>query len=194
MTTPRSFQTATVILGDYVLVAGGAVAPADHSAEIYNVRYGTWIAAPSMLIGRSFHAATALTSDRVLVVGGSSDAAATSAEVFSASKWTWISAGGPKVPRHDGHTASVLADGVALIAGGDVVFDINPVTSAEFYNPYYNVWSSAGYMKSSRSSHTATVLGNGNVLVAGGYGSSSESSELYIPCPPTAYCGPARTQ
>jgi hypothetical protein len=84
------------------------------------------------------------------------------------------------------HTATMLNNGQVLIAGGDggVWPTLNPLTSAELYNPATGTFTSTtGSMNTARYYHTATLLNNGLVLIVGGYGDMGYlvDAELYNP-------------
>jgi hypothetical protein len=72
----------------------------------------------------------------------------------------------------EGASATLLQDGKVLVAGGDgggPIFQvIQPVASAELYNPATGRFSVTGSMAAAREGHEATLLSNGKVLVAGG--------------------------
>ena len=77
----------------------------------------------------------------------------------------WQYAADMSTTRRD-HAVVVLNDGKLMAIGG---FDGNSsVSSAEVYDPYYNMWSSVASMNSARSSLMAVVLDDDRVLVAGG--------------------------
>ena len=175
MTTHRQFHTATRLLDDRVLVAGGACclgAPA--SAEIYDPASGTWSATGPMTERRGGHTATLLPDGRLLVVGGSvgGPRALASAEIYDPATGTW-SATAPLAEARSGHTATLLPDGRVLVAGGFVLVDGSSrpgrsLASAEIYDPATGTWSATGTMAEARGGHTATLLPDGRVLVAGG--------------------------
>jgi N-acetylneuraminic acid mutarotase len=84
--------------------------------------------------------------------------------------------------------ATLLTDGKVLVAGGGG--GLNPVASAELYEPSSGSWTATGNMNGIRSGHTATLLPDGKVLAAGGadrigFGGASvnalASAELYDP-------------
>jgi hypothetical protein len=93
-------------------------------------------------------------------------------------------------------TATLLSDGEVLIAGGatittKVVYEISgltavttvqPLASAELFNPESSTFVPTGSLATARTRHTATLLNSGKVLVAGGAdstGTSLSSAELY---------------
>jgi len=62
--------------------------------------------------------------------------------------------------------ATVLPDGKVLVSGSGGALD--PLSSAELYEPTTGSWSATGNMNGVRTGHTATLLPDGKVLVAGG--------------------------
>jgi len=79
------------------------------------------------------------------------------------------------------HTATLLPSGKVLIAGGSD--GMQPLASAELYDPASKTFTTAGSMTAARAGHTATLLRNGKVLIAGGSDGSQPlaSAELYDP-------------
>jgi hypothetical protein len=82
------------------------------------------------------------------------------------------------------HTSTLLGSGKVLVAGGN--YDtVNPVASAELFDPSgTGSFAATGSMTTAHSSHTATLLGSGKVLIAGGYGSGADylsSAERFDP-------------
>jgi len=71
MSTPRTAQTATLLLAGKVMVAGGYdnVIIWD-TAELYDLASGQWTATGSMATPRYFHTATLLSDGNVLIAGG----------------------------------------------------------------------------------------------------------------------------
>jgi N-acetylneuraminic acid mutarotase len=99
---------------------------------------------------------------------------------FAATSGTWANTGSLNTARTS-HTATLLPNGQVLVAGG-LNASLNPLASAELYNPATGTWSFTGSMAEARSGHTATLLQNGEVLVAGGMTTSCTSTaELYNP-------------
>ncbi|MBV9086892.1 MAG: hypothetical protein JOY79_05365 [Acidobacteriaceae bacterium] len=77
-----------------------------------------------------------------------------------------------------GHTATVVSGGEVLIAGGatistqcvgnTAVTTVQPLASAELFDPASNSFAHTGKMNTARALHSATSLGNGKVLIVGG--------------------------
>jgi len=61
---------------------------------------------------------------------------------------------------------------------------IEPLATADLYDPIDGNWTSTANLNIARAGHTATLLANGKVLVAGGHNEGTLSSaELYNPGP-----------
>jgi hypothetical protein len=90
------------------------------------------------------------------------------------------------VPR-SGHTATLLADGRVLVAGGFTAVEgqLQPIASAELFDPGTGRFSTTAPMPAVRSDATAALLRNGRVLVVGGgvidSGAVDGSAILYDP-------------
>ena len=184
MSTPRGYHAAILLPDGRVLVAGGSSGSYLSSAEVYDPGAGTWSSAGSMAAARTFPGAVLLSDGRVLVSGGSgSGGFLSSSELYDPETNAWSGAGSMSSPRGR-HTATLLPNGKVLVTGG-YYYDSewHYLSSAEFYDPKTNVWSSAGSMFSERVFHTATLLPNGKVLVAGGDNGylPLASAELYDP-------------
>ncbi len=84
------------------------------------------------------------------------------------------------------HTATLLPNGKVLITGG-TGNGLQPLASAELYDPSTGMFTPTGSMTTARTwGHTATLLANGKVLIAGGTNSLTTyapltSAELYDP-------------
>jgi len=85
------------------------------------------------------------------------------------------------------HTATLLPNGKVLIAGGEGdEGNLQPLDSAELYDPSTGMFTPTGSMTPVRTWHTATLLANSKVLIAGGSNRGDTfqplaSAELYDP-------------
>jgi len=83
------------------------------------------------------------------------------------------------------HTATLLTNGKVLIAGGQGFrFSLDPLDTAEIYDPSTGTFAATGSMVTARADHTATLLPDGRVLIAGGWkpgGIVLASAEIYDP-------------
>lgn len=194
MVVNRSDQTATLLPGGKVLVAGGydnQVGNVTPSTELYDPGGNGWTAGGSMAAGRAGHTATALADGKVLVAGGEAPGGGpgvtllSSAELYDPVSAMWSGAANMAESRR-GHSATLLPGGKVLIVGGTLASGASAV-SAELYDPAAGSWSPTGDMATGRYSHTVTALPGGKVLVAGGFsgfGSGAvptASAELYDP-------------
>jgi hypothetical protein len=189
MVTPRSGQSATLLLDGRVLVAGGGNGnDALASAEMYDPATGTWTATGSMTQPRSGQTAVRLPDGRVLVVGY--DVATTrtspplaSAELYDPATGTWAATGRPAAAHITGATVLLRTGRVLLVGGG-----ASRQLSAELYDPTTATWAATGSMHVwTRYWPQATLLSDGRVLVLGGAddpsagGHGLASAELYDP-------------
>ncbi len=113
----------------------------------------------------------ATTTYTVTVTGAGGSVSATArvgVEAFTA-------VGSMSTPRL-GATATLLPNGKVLVAGGHN--GMEPVPSAELYDPATKTFSPTGSMAASRFRHVAVLLPGGKVLLAGG---GTKVCELYDP-------------
>ena len=167
MATGRSGQTATVLTNGKVLVAGGGNA----TAELFDLANGSFSPTGNMEASRSSQTATLLKDGKVLVAGGSdvNGNPLATAELFDPASGTFTPTGS-MIAAHYGHTATLLNNGKVLVAGGTGVSGnaLNPLATAELFDPASGTFAATASMETPRSAHTATLLSNGTVLVTGG--------------------------
>lgn len=196
MNTFRDEYTATLLPNGKVLMAGGACAGGS-SAELYdpaaNNGNGGFTATGPMSAIRVSHTATLLANGNVLVAGGMdtiNQLVLDSAEIYDPA--ANIGAGafsgtGSMAAARQSHRATLLPSGGVLVTGG---YDaaVNPLDSAEVFDPGSGAFTTTGSMATARAGHTATRLPNGKVLIAGGLYAASgvpatflNSAELYDP-------------
>ncbi|MGI9157308.1 MAG: Kelch repeat-containing protein [Marmoricola sp.] len=133
LSVPRANHAAVLLGDDSVLVTGGSGGDAGDislaSAEVFDVRAGSWNTVAPMGGTRTGHAAVRLEDGRVLVVGGESvqrgtRRSLTSAELFdfdSGASGAWSPAGDMSCPRSE-QAAVLLHDGRVLVIAGDAAF------------------------------------------------------------------------
>ena len=131
--TPVEQQTATLLDGGLVLVAGGlneggfGRGGISAGAALYDAATGTWTATSPMPAAHYGQSASLLKNGWVLVEGGQSAAA----EVYEPARGIWVEPGALSTPR-TGASATVLADGNVLVAGGNGPNGL-PQSTAEVY-------------------------------------------------------------
>lgn len=205
MLEARRRHTATLLLDDRVLVAGGVDAAGDplDSAEIFDpdaiatstraARPGavTWTAVPDPLpLPLGGHTATRVPSGLVVLAGGrTAGGVVTDAIVLfdpagSSGAGDFALASVALAEARERHTATLLADGRVLFAGG---LDAGgaALASAEVYDPETDTIAPAPALGAARFDHAAARLGTDEVLVAGGRGTPGgaplASVDLYAP-------------
>jgi len=175
----RGCHTETLLKDGRVLIAGGFDSNASGplaTVELFDPAFETFSATGNMWSARACPTATLLKDGRVLIIGGVdvSGAVLTTAELFDPTNGSFTSAGSMQTARVF-HTATLLQDGRVLVAGGTDQASANllnpaidPVSSAELFDPATGRFSSTGGMIATRFAHTATLLSSGKVLIAGG--------------------------
>jgi hypothetical protein len=81
-------------------------------------------------------------------------------------------------------TATLLNDGTVLIAGGDGGPNLDPLITAELFDPTTGSFTATGSVTEARTGHSATLLNTGKVLVTGGINSNgdvSTTAEVFDP-------------
>ena len=155
---------------------------------------GSFTPTGSLVTATANASATLLRDGRALVVGGRADVSpgaglpkrpgpAGSAELYDPATGTFAATGSLSHARFN-HTATLLPNGRVLIAGGEQGYtDVQPISSAELYDPATGRFSATGAMSHVRTLQTATLLPNGKVLIAGGDDATGplSSAELYDP-------------
>jgi len=179
MTTPRAFNTATLLPNGQVLLTGGINwddGTALDTAEVYDPVAQTFTALNATMAEiRVGHTATLMRNGLVLLAGGCAggantcSAASSSAEVYDpvAQTFTALSAAMLDPGLFD-HTATLLPNGEVLLTGGFASGD-ESVNTAELYDPIAQTFTALNAtMTVPRGGHTATLLPSGQVLIAGG--------------------------
>ena len=191
MNAARASGMEATLANGTILIAGGVSnTTVLSSAEIYTPAKsgtGTWTATGSLHAARQSAGAVSLIDGRVLVAGGkgTQNSILSTAELFDPAAGAWSTTGGMSKPRN-GLIATLLYNGKVLVAGGtDTGKPVDPLASAELYDPSAGTWSPTGSMATGRAFASATLLPSGEVLVAGGVispdGTLGKSAELYDP-------------
>lgn len=183
----RGTATAVALRDGTVLVAGGGVGAVPlATAAVYHPDTERWSATGPLHQARRGHATVRLPDGRVLVAGGiAGDRVLASAEIYDPQTERWKRTDPMTVARL-GLTLTTLSDGRVLAAGGTPGGGggLEPIATAEIYDPSTGSWTSTGPMTDPRFDHTATPLPDGRVLLAGGLGAAGmpqASAELYDP-------------
>jgi len=185
-----SGMEATLSNGTILIAGGVSNTTVLSSAEIYTPSKsgtGTWTTTGSLHAARQSAGTVTLLNGKVLVAGGkgTQNTILSTAELYDPTAGTWATTGGLSKPRN-GLTATLLYNGKVLVAGGtDIGSPVDPLSSAELYDPSAGTWSPTGSMSTGRAFASATLLPSGKVLVAGGVVSSDgtlgKTAELYSP-------------
>jgi hypothetical protein len=169
MSTPRVYESATVLPSGSVLVSGGitsaTAASATETAELYDPATDEFLKTGSMAIARAGHTATLLPSGKVLVVGGANSGPA---ELYDPATETFYKTGTPLWARV-GHTATLLPSGQVLVVGGySLASGDKSIPVAEVYNPSTGTFSLLDPDIPQATRATLTLLPTNDLLVAGG--------------------------
>ncbi len=172
MTTERKAHTVILLttgpFSGQVLIAGGTDAtflPLT-STELYDPVTGVFTAMASMSVPRQLHTATMLENGQVLIAGGFTynfetdfGTGTDTAELYDPLTGVFSLTGTMVSPRYQ-HTATLLTEGPlageVLLAGGESFLE--PIASAELYNPNTNSFTATGSMSSSRAGHVAAEI------------------------------------
>lgn len=178
MADARNGHTATLLLDDTVLVAGGAREQRQHltSVERFDPKTNTWTREKPMDVARWLHAAVRDSEGDVVVVGGRSNAAQqgkgpgvsiADVERFEVKSGTWKALPPMNEPRQ---RTAVIAEptgaGLIVIGGQTATSSTN---YAETWSPGLTEWKPfENHLSMSLSSHTGTRLPSGDLVVIGG--------------------------
>jgi len=177
LSTRRVGHTATALADGRVLIAGGTagrrreaggwLAEAVATAEIYDPGSRRFLPAGSMAAPRTGHAAVRLRTGEVLLAGGSEgEAPVSTAEIYDPAAMRFRPVGGMAVGRVSS-TALLLPDGTVFLAGGSARGG-RVLGEIEIFDPAKGTFRTGGALATPRHKHAAAVLPDGRVLVAGG--------------------------
>jgi len=176
MNAAHASQTATLLPGGKVLVAGGDASP--RGAEIYDPVSGRWTITGNLITGRLWdHKAALLANGKVLVAGGGISGddycdGIDSAELYDPATGQWSPTGSLISTRNDYFSLDnliLLPNGKVLTVGGGSAGECRALKTADLYDSATGRWSATGSLLTGRISNTTTLLANGKVLVAGGF-------------------------
>jgi galactose oxidase-like protein len=181
---PRDSLTATLLLNEKVLIAGGFAplcGPPALIAELFDPNTGMFAYTGAIANDRSGHTATLLVSGKVLLVGGGNNGVA---ELYDPATGIFSPTGSLSTDRSF-PTATLISGDRVLIAGGyaSCIGSTNgPVctiaSTAEIYDPIMQTFTDTAPL--ARAGHTATLLPDGTVLMAGGFDQSGNALDTLV--------------
>lgn len=183
---PRRGHEAVLLPDGQVLVAGGfADGSPLEGVERYDPDADAWTTVAPMGTARLGHSLTLLDDGRVLAAGGAAPGAGgqvrptDTAEIYDPAADAWEPVSSLGLARFE-HTATLLPDGRVLLAGGmtDVDGTLEPVGSAELFDPAAGGFVSTNDLEDPRVNHRAVRLSDGAVLVIGGTGGPRGDTSL----------------
>ena len=180
MLLAREGQTAALVAGHALLIAGGTVpgelfGTVSASAELFDSNTDTWRFVQPMDVPRIGQVTVSLGNGRVLVAGGQDDSfqLQDSVQIFDIRTATWESAAPLPAPAAD-QSGIRLPDGNVLVTGGIV----NGTASRQvwMFEPKNNRWRHLADMRYPRAGHASALLSRNRVLVFSG---SCPWAEIY---------------
>lgn len=175
----RVHSVAAPLPNGDVLIAGGAGAGAEASAELFNPSTDEFTPlTPELKHPRIEAVAVPLPDGDVLIAGGSGSGSEESAELFDPATGTFTAAAGTLEQARVGAVGAALPAGSVLIAGGSAPGESNTAEVFELGKG----GAVTGSLAIERVNAVSASLSGGNVLVAGGHGATAErSAEVYEP-------------
>lgn len=169
--SPRiGFEAARLPDGRVLIVGGWKDGNASADAEIFDPSTGRSQPAGSLTATRGDVSVVALADGRILIAGGfDGRQRLAGAEIFDPVTGTFNRVGPLRDPRSAAES-TLLADGRVLIVGGAAGAPgaVEPLASAEIFDPATGVFTSTGPMAEARYKHAALRLPDGRVLVIAG--------------------------
>lgn len=180
MTSPRAAHVSAALSQNEILLAGGYTSRKDGqpdgilaSAEIFDLRSGTFTRVADMPSPRAEAQAVSLSDGRILVVGGVKEEGGeivpvADAMIFDGSTWKSVE----MAHGRRGHTATLIGrTGEVLVVGG-IDRESQIVGAIEVFDPTtdsFRVLELAGGEKAfARAHHAAVPQGDNSVVVVGG--------------------------
>ena len=134
---------------------------------------GAFMPAGKTIHDRQFHSTVLLPDGRLLLVGGRGKGAGgewaivhTTVELFNPETNEWTKTG-DNVEGRRSPIVSLLPDGTVLVAGGTDV-NLEPISSAEVWDPSTGVWTPAASLNELREQFAWVALQDGRAIIIGG--------------------------